>query len=63
MVRPDESHLSRREILRLAGLAAGAATLPAACHSLSNPSEVANSAAEAANPAKAPNTGKSVASF
>ncbi|KAM3097328.1 DUF362 domain-containing protein [Phormidesmis sp. 146-12] len=54
MVLPDESapHLSRRKILHLAGLAAGAATFPTACRSLTANSQsddlVAD--AQAANP-------------
>lgn len=52
MSAPDESmpHITRRKILRFAGLAAGAATFPTACQALTTSTEV-NHAAEAANPA------------
>ena len=56
MVLPDEfkSRLSRRKILRLAGLAVGAATLPTACRTGTIPNEV-DSIAQAANPAPTSN--------
>jgi len=53
MVRRDEftPHLSRRKILKFAGLAAGAATFPTACRALTTPNEADHAVAEAANPA------------
>lgn len=57
MVSPDNStpHFSRRKILQFAGLAAGVATFPTACKSLTTSAEGGNAAAEVVNPARASN--------